>query len=157
MTAWVTGLPLLIIFITGALLQFKNWIPAIQPPSQKGSSQVPQLEWAQILSQSRSVSAANVQDWKDIRSIDIRPAQGTARVRTQNHLEITLDLGTGRVLQAAPRKTHLLIELHEGSFFGKTIRYGLFLPTSLVIILLWISGVALLIRPWRLKRVRSER
>jgi len=148
LSAWLVGFPILLIVSTGILLQIKNWIPWIQPPSQKGGKLTPSLRLDALLKASQSVSSANVREWRDIRSIDIRPLKGIARVRTRSDYEITIDLESERVLQAAPRRTSFLIELHEGSFFGDKVQYGVFLPAAVLLLILWGTGIVLLFRPW---------
>ncbi len=150
-SAGFAGVPILLIVITGILLQVKIWVPWIQPPSQKGSVLDPSLSLNVLLDASKTVSAADVLSWSDIRSIDIRPSSKTARVRTSSEYEITIDLGTGKVIQAAPRRTGILIELHEGKFFGDMFRYGVFLPSAILLLVIWITGLCLLVLP-KLKR-----
>src|SRR4051812_8974047 len=97
LSAWIAGGPILVILCTGILLQMKSWIPWVQPPTQKGSTAAPFLDLNSILRISRSIPWVQVQNWKDIRSIDIRPSTGVARVRTRSEYEISIDLGTGQV------------------------------------------------------------
>ncbi len=145
--AWIVFIPFILMLITGLLLQMKPWLPWIQPPVIKGSIQHPQISFDQILQASVSDPVAQVQSWNDIQTIDVRPSNGVARVRTKSNYEISIDLGSGKVLQTAPRRTQLLIQLHEGSYFGKGIRNGFFIPVALLLILMWLSGVILLVYP----------
>jgi hypothetical protein len=55
-----------------------------------------------------------------------------------------VDLGTGRVLQHAYRRSDLIESIHDGSFFGGNwTKLGLFLPAGLMLLFLWISGLFL--------------
>lgn len=134
--AWISFIPLLFIITTGLLLQLKVWIPWIQPPIEKGSSTIPRVDFNVILKAGRSVPAARVQEWKDIRAVDVRPSNGVANIRTRSGYEVSVDLGTGAVIHAAPRRTDFLIGLHEGSFFGQSVRYGVFLPVATLLLVL---------------------
>jgi uncharacterized iron-regulated membrane protein len=144
---WISGVPLLLIVCTGILLQLKAWIPWIEPPVENMGFKVPAIDFATVFKVARSVPAADVKKWADIRNIDVRPAKGIANVRTRNEYEISIDLETGHVVQAAPRRTSLLIQLHEGSFFGKEIKYGVFLPVAILFFVLWATGIYLLFHP----------
>ena len=150
--AWVISLPFFIILATGIILQIKKNLPWIQPKSRVGTVASSFVGLDTLLSASRTVPDAKVSEWKDIRAIDLRPSDWVARVRTRNHYEISIDLGTGTVLQSSPRRTGWLIELHEGSCFGDWAKYGVYLPVALLLFILWGSGVVLLIRPTRAKK-----
>lgn len=155
--AWITGIPILLIVSTGILLQIKNWVPWIQPTMLKGTTTLPFVDLNTIFQAARTLPEIKVNEWKDIRSIDIRPSSGTARVRTSSDYEVTIDLGTGKVLQAAPRRTNLLIELHQGSYFGNEIQYGVFFPVAVLFLALWGTGIFLLLRPFRSRRQQRTR
>jgi uncharacterized iron-regulated membrane protein len=66
-----------------------------------------------------------------------------------------VDLGTGRVLQTAYRRSDLIESIHDGSFFGGDwVKLGLFLPAGIVLLLLWLSGLWLWWLPFGAKRRR---
>lgn len=144
--AWITVLPLVVITASGILLQVKNWIPWIQPKAYKGSVTEPKVELQTILKAVSSVPEAKTLSWSDIRAIDIRPSRGVARVRTRSEYEISVDLGTGAVLQAAPRRTGFIIQIHDGSIFGELIQYGIYFPSALLTLALIGTGVTLLVK-----------
>ena len=50
--------PVLLVIVTGLLLQVKKQWSWVQPPTQKGSSDVPQMTFDEILSAARSVPEA---------------------------------------------------------------------------------------------------
>jgi uncharacterized iron-regulated membrane protein len=154
--ALITLPAFLIIVLTGCLLQIKRWIPAIQPESKKSS--VGSLEkisspvgWEKILSAVKGLPEANVQSWNDVKTLDVRPALGVARVRTKSGYEVQVDLATGESLSSAMRYSSLLIEIHEGAFFGDFIRNKIFVPTAFLLIFLTFSGLVLLIQHYRKK------
>lgn len=152
--AIVTTIPFGIIVITGVLLQIKTWLPALQPISQKSShgnmSQMPSLiAWENLLKATQTVPAVQVEKWEDIKTIDVRPALGVARVRTRTGYEVQIDLASGKILSAEKRYTSFLIELHEGAAFGSLLRNFVFVPTGFLLILVLISGVFLLVTHYR--------
>ena len=72
--------------------------------------------------------------------------------------EAQVDLGTGRVLQTAYRRSDLIESIHDGSFFaGDWTKLGLFLPAGLTMLLLWVSGMWMVWVPFIAKRRRREK
>ena len=60
----LVALPLLVIIVTGLLLQFKKQIPWVQPTEQRGSSSEPTVAMAQILEICRGIPEAKVRGWE---------------------------------------------------------------------------------------------
>lgn len=150
--ALVTALPLLVIFSSGVLLQIKKWVPLLQPESRVSSqsgglaAMEHPIDWEAILKSAKSVGEARITGWGDVKAIDIRPALGVARLRAKNGYEVQIDLANGWVLNSGRRYTTLLIEIHEGAFFGNGIRNGVFVPTAFLSVLLTLSGIGLLLK-----------
>jgi len=68
-----------------------------------------------------------------------------------------LDLGSGRVLQTAYRRSDLIESIHDGSFFGGDwTKLGVFLPTGIVLLLLWCGGMWMWWVPFIAKRRRRR-
>jgi hypothetical protein len=94
-----------------------------------------------------------VQGWDEINRIDVRPGRGLAKVSLHSGWEAQVDLGTGRVMQTAYRRSDLIESIHDGSFFaGDWTKLGLFLPTGMVLLFLWGSGLWLFVVPILAKR-----
>lgn len=143
-------IPFFAIVCTGVLLQCKRWLPSIQPPSQKSEAgalahQTPPLQWENFLESLRGVKEAEIERWGDVKAIDIRPALGVARVRSKAGYEIQVDLASGKVLSHAKRLSSLLVEIHEGSFFGPGIRDFVFVPCAFLLLFVFASGLWMLI------------
>ena len=84
----------------------------------------------------------DVRSWDDVNRLDVRPGRGIVKVWLKNGYEVQVDLGTGRVLQTAYRRSDLIESIHDGSFFGGDwIKLGLFLPAGMTLLLLWLSGL----------------
>ena len=150
------AVPSLIVICTGLLLQVKKQITWVQPPEQKGEHKEPSLSLPQILEISRSVPEAKVSDWKDIQRIDVRPSKGVLKVVPKNNWEIQIDSTTGKVLQVAYRRSDLIESLHDGSWFHEWVKLGVFLPTGITLLLLWLTGMYLFFLPiWT--RARKKR
>ena len=145
--AWLVAVPALLIFLTGILLQMRQEIPWIQPASQKGSTPgIPQISLTAAFDQAKAVPNAQITTWADLQSIDIKPARGTIHFRGTNGFEVQVDGATGEILSAAPRRTSLLIELHQGSFFHPLVMKWIFLPAGIGIFLLWLTGAFMMIQ-----------
>ena len=60
----------------------------------------------------------NVKTWEDINRLNVRPGRGVVKAWLMNGYEVQVDLGTGRVLQTAYRRSDLIESIHDGSFFA---------------------------------------
>jgi uncharacterized iron-regulated membrane protein len=154
--ALVTAVPVLVVILSGLLLLWKKDVAWIQPPTCKGGSEELTLGFGRILEISRMVPEAEVRSWNDIARLDVRPSIGMLKVRGVNGWEIQLDTKTGDVLQVAYRRTDLIESLHDGSFFHDKAKLGLFLPSALVLLGLWITGIYLFVLPYLTRRRRRK-
>ena len=153
----IVAAPLLLVIITGILLQLKKESDWIQPPTQRGSSSEPSLSFERILEVVKTVPEADVQSWEDIDRLDVRPSRGMLKVRVENRWEIQLDARTGEILQVAYRRSDLIESLHDGSFFHDQANLWVFLPSALVLMGLWMTGLYLFILPYQAKWRRRRR
>lgn len=145
--AWGVALPAILVFSTGILLLLRQSVSWIQPPSVMGSRPgIPVISVEQAFQAAKGVEAAGIQGWQDVTSMDIKPAKGTFAIRSRNGVEVQVDGVDGRVLSAAPRRTSLLIELHQGSFFHAKAMTWFFLPVGVGLLGLTLSGLFLLRR-----------
>lgn len=156
--SFVIALPLLVIFITGLLLQIKKQWTWVQPAEHRGSSKTPQIGLDRIFEAVAAVEGLTVDGWEDISRVDVRPSKGIAKVTLHDQWEVQVDLGTGAVLHSAYRRSDLIESLHDGTFFaGDWTRYGLFLPSGIVLLWLWISGMWMWWVPFAAKRRRARK
>jgi len=157
---WVgasVAIPLLVIACTGVLLQVKKKVAWIQPTEQRGTGKTPQIGLEDILASVRAVPELEVQGWQDIDRLDVRPGKGVVKVLLKSHWEAQVDLGTGRVLQTAYRRSDLIEQIHDGSFFaGDWTRYGIFLPAGAALLVLACSGIWMFWQPIAVKRSRAR-
>jgi hypothetical protein len=147
----VSALPVLVILVTGLMLQLKKQVPWVQPPEQKGGGTVPSLSLETVFQTCQTIPEAGVKTWKDISRIDIRPAKGIMKVLARNGWEIQLDSSTGSVLQVAYRRSDLIESFHDGSWFGEWTKLGIFLPAAIILLVLWVTGLVLFFQPLRVK------
>ncbi len=140
--------------VTGLLLQVKKELAWVQPPTQSGSgkNETPAQDWASILKAVQGIEPAGVTGWKDIDRLDVRPGKGIVKVRAANHWEVQLDLQTGEVLSSTYRRSDLIESLHDGSFFQERAKLWVFLPSGLILLGLWLSGLWLWYLPLGAKK-----
>lgn len=151
------AIPFLVVIVSGLFLQMKKEWSWIQPPTQSGVLAEPSLGFEQILAAVQAVPEAEVQAWEDVDRLDVRPTRGIVKVRCSNGIEVQLDLSSGEVLQIATRRSDFFENLHDGSWFHPLAKLGVFLPTGIVVLFLWLSGVYLWWLPGSLRRQKRKK
>ena len=152
----IIAIPLLVIILSGLFLQAKKQSTWVQPPEQRGTGKAPVLSLDDVLERVKTVPEMHVTSWDDVNRLDVRPGRGMVKVWLQNGYEVQVDLGTGRVMQVAYRRSDLIESIHDGSFFGGDwTKLGLFLPTGITLLLLWLGGVWMFWVPFWAKRKRA--
>jgi hypothetical protein len=140
--AFGAAAPLLVMILSGLLLQAKKQSAWVQPPEQQGTGTEPAIDFPGILDAVKTVPGMNVTGWDDINRLDVRANKGVVKVWLMNGYEVQVDLGTGRVLQTAYRRSDLIESIHDGSYFGGDwTKLGLFLPAGGALLLLWLGGL----------------
>ena len=156
---WATAfvaLPVMVILTTGLLLQAKKHWSWVQPPEHRGTGEVPALDLEGILAAVQLAPEFGVTGWQDVNRIDVRPGRGMAKAWLHSGWEIQVDLGTGKVLHSAYRRSDLIESIHDGSFFGGDwTKLGLFLPAGIVLFLMWLTGLWMFWLPFSVKRKRK--
>ena len=154
--AAVLAIPVLVIVSTGFLLQLKKQWTWVQPAEQRGTGTQPGIDLEGILRAVKTVPAMGVQGWDDVNRLDVRPSRGMVKVWLRNGWEVQVDLGTGRVLQTAYRRSDLIESIHDGSYFaGDVSKLGVFLPVGLGLLAMWVTGIYMFFLP--IVRRRGER
>ena len=152
-------LPAGIMFFAGIFLMLKKEIAWIQPPSQKGViiEQIPSISYEQMLAASLLHPEAQISKWSDIDRIDIRVDKGIAKVRAKSGWEVQVDTETAEVLNVAYRRSDLIETIHDGSFFAGPVKLFIFLPTGILLILMWGTGIYLFLLPRFRKKKKKAR
>lgn len=142
-------LPAAIIFVAGIFLMLKKEIPWIQPPTSKGvaSYEIPAIGFERMLEASRQHPEAEINEWSDIDRIDVRAGKGIAKVRANSGWELQIDTYTGDVLNVAYRRSDLIEQIHDGSFFSDAVKLYVFLPTGVLLIVMWGTGIYMFLIP----------
>jgi len=143
--ALACSIPVLIVIITGIILLLKKESSWIQPKTIKGESNIPTASFNSILEKVKTIPEAEVNSWEDIKLLDVRPSKGVIKVRAKNRWEIQLDSESSEVLQVAYRRSDIIEELHDGSFFHDKAKLWIFLPSGIILFILWVTGMYLFI------------
>ncbi|MGB0262644.1 MAG: PepSY domain-containing protein [Henriciella sp.] len=152
------AIPAGIMFVAGGFLMLKKEISWIQPPTARGivSNQLPDIDYEQMLATARLHPEAGITQWSDIDRIDLRVDKGIAKLRAHTGWEVQVDTHTGEALNVAYRRSDLIEQIHDGSFFSDSVKLFIFLPTGILLILMWGTGLYLFFLPrFRKKRPRK--
>lgn len=137
------ALPIIIVIISGQLLLLKDNFSWIEPPTIPGKGKIPELSMSEVLEIAKSVPEAGIDDWGDIHRIDVRPSKGVMKIRAKNDWETQIDHQTGEVLHVAHRRSGFIESIHDGTFFHDNVKLGIFLPSSIILLMMWFTGLYL--------------
>lgn len=145
----VIAIPLLIVIASGIVLQLKKDWSWVQPVEQRGREAAPRIELTDILTaiSTHDHPDVNVSSWADIKRLDVRPDRGVAKATLQNDFEVQVDTTDGRVMQVAYRRSDWFEALHDGSIISDGYKLWVVLPSSLVLLFLWGSGIWMWVYP----------
>ena len=147
--AFIILLPVLIVSITGIFLQLKKEIHWIQPPTVSGDlPNNPSISFEEILEAAKTVKETNIESWNDIDRLDVRIDKGIVKVRTKDRWEVQVDTYSGKVVQVAYRRSDIIEELHDGSWFHENVKLLIFLPSGIILFLLWVTGFYMVLIPY---------
>ena len=155
---WISPIifiPVVIIFTTGVLLQFKKQSNWIQPNIEVISDSSPQLlnSYLEVV---KNIKEAQINSWDDIERIDIRPSKGIAKIRSKNNWEIQIDLETIEVYSVNYRRSDIIESIHDGSFFTDYVKFGLFMPSCVLLIVLSFTGIFMFLLPIFRKKKKGK-
>tara|TARA_Y100001978_G_scaffold46007_1_gene41041 strand:+ start:643 stop:1071 length:429 start_codon:yes stop_codon:yes gene_type:complete len=139
---------------SGIMLQLKKQSNWVQPNVEITSSSKPVMLQA-YLDAAKSVEEANVFSWEDIERIDIRPNKGIAKLKSKNNWEIQIDIETAEIYAKNFRRSDIIESIHDGSFFSEVVKYGWFLPSGILLLILSLSGIYMFFIPILKRRNRS--
>lgn len=150
--------PAAIMFVAGGFLMLKKEIEWIQPGTERGvaEAQLPQASFDQMLAAARQHPEAGIEEWSDIDRIDLRVDRGLAKLRANSGWEVQVDTQTAEVLKVAYRRSDLIETIHDGSFFAGWVKLYIFLPTGILLIIMWGTGGYLFLLP-RIVKARKKR
>lgn len=153
----IIAVPFLVVLVTGLFLQVKKEFQWVQPPTMVGSSTELALSFDEILSITSTINEADINNWDDVERLDVRPDKGIVKVIGLNNWEVQIDTKTGSVLNVAFRRSDIIEKLHDGSWFHEIAKLWLFLPSAIIVTILWITGIYLFFVPYLQKRKNRKK
>lgn len=157
-TSAFVAIPLIVVAVTGCLLQLKKHWSWVQPPETRGSITTPRIELSQILETLKAHAPLNVAGWGDVNRLDFRIEKGVVKAWLKSNWEAQIDLGSGEILQVAYRRSDWIESIHDGSIFGDGVKLWIFLPAAVGLVLLWCGGFWMFVYPFlNRRRVRRLR
>lgn len=146
--------------VTGFLLLVKKRVDWIQPPTLTGApGDVPAfISLGEAYDVVFAAGHPGFTGPDDVDRIDVRPGDRVYKVRSKHdHAEIQVCAVTGEILNVATRRSDLIEEIHDGSFFGDAA-HGWYMPAvSAALLFMVFSGLWLWIEPGVRKRRRRRR
>jgi len=136
------------------MLQLKKQLNWVQPNVEITSSSQP-IILQSYLDAAKSVKEANVSSWDDIERIDIRPDKGIAKIKSKNNWEIQIDIETTEIYATNYRRSDVIESIHDGSFFSEIVKYGWFLPSGILLLILSLTGIYMFFIPILKRRKKS--
>ena len=139
---------------SGIMLQLKKQSNWIQPNVEVTSSSKP-IMLQSYLDAVSTVEEANISSWDDIERIDIRPDKGIAKIKSKNNWEIQIDIETTEIYAKNYRRSDIIESIHDGSFFSEVVKYGWFLPSGILLLILSLTGIYMFFIPILRRRKKS--
>lgn len=138
-------IPVIFVMVTGIILQIRKPVDLIQPTLRYGVAVYqPTATLESILESVKAIPQMHVSGWKDIQLFDLRPKEGTIKVRTFTEMEAQVDAKTGAVLNVQKRWNDIIERIHEGSVWE--LRTSIFLISGTFMFILAMSGFYFLYR-----------
>ncbi len=158
---WVS-LPLLVtIFViaaSGTLLALKKDFAALQAPTQAGSAPGDlHRPVAELVAAVARLPGRQGTGWREVDRIDVRPADGVAKVVLNDRTEVQVDLATGNVLQVGYRTSDLIETIHDFSILGGWAKYVFSLGSGIAVLAMGATGAYLFLLPVIIKRRKRRR
>ena len=159
---WLTpivSLPLLIIVISGLVLQFKQvgltpekYFPQKYYPQREDLQAIDpkNLDYQKILEIAKSIPEMKVDSYKDIWRVFIYPQYNIATIRQSNKInnqEVQINLQTAEIIKVTPRVTDWIEDIHEGRFWEiehyRYMSWGIFMVTKILFLVMILAGGAM--------------
>jgi len=145
--------------VTGLLLLVKKKYDWIQPATQKGA-EGEIAEYITVEELFNVVLGAGHEDFQsteDIDRVDFRPGNRVHKVLSVHHnSELQIDAVTGKILSDKMRRSDLLEQIHDGSFFGAWAHDWLMPLVAAGLFFLSASGLYLWLQPAIRKKAKAK-
>ena len=157
---WVSVPLLVTVFViaaSGSVLALKKDFAALQPPTRTGSSPGDlHRPLSDLIGAVSTVPGHGGTGWQHVERIDVRPADGIAKVILHSRTEVQVDLATGKVLQIGYRTSDLVETIHDFSILGGWWKYVLSFGSGIALLIMAVTGAYLFLLPRLAKRRRRQ-
>jgi hypothetical protein len=127
------------------ILIFKKESNWVQPTTIRGEGSYPEITFNDILIVTKTIEEMQVNSWSDIDRLDVRPKKGMVKIRAKNGWELQVDTKNRKILNLDYRRSDIIEAIHDGTFFHKYISLGVFFPSAVILLILWVTGIYLFI------------
>ena len=139
----LAALPLIVMTLTGLMLQLRNQFEWIQPKTEKFLL----TDGEALLSMEEVVKKF---EGEKVEQVIYRPGKANYSVRLEGGMEVQLHPQTGEIKKSLPRRSGFLIDLHQGSWLGPLGQYLLHFAAGVGLFFLIISGIIIYpFKKWR--------
>jgi len=155
----VLMVPLGVIIIAGLFLMVKKDFDWIQPPTQRSpvaAEGAPDRTLAELYEAAAAIEELEITAWEQFDRIDVRSDRGVVKFVAPNRWEAQIDIATLDVLSLEYRRSDLIEQIHDGSFFADWVKTFIFLPVGVGLLVLWLSGIWLFFDP-HIKRYQRKK
>lgn len=146
--------------VTGVLLGWKKNVDLLQPPTQKGNSEV-LGEWVsfeRVAQTAQQALDSVISEPNHIDKMDVRVDKGIIKVLfAKGYWEVQVDGKTGKALSVAQRQSDWIEHVHDGSILSEGFKlvYTNYLGWGLLI--LSATGFWLWYGPRQIRQIKGER
>jgi len=78
----------------------------------------------------------------------VRPSKGIIKIRAKSNWEIQIDSTPGESLKTAFRRSDIIEQLHDASYWQDSANLWFTLPISVVLLLISVTGIILFFLPY---------
>ncbi|MEM8936091.1 MAG: PepSY-associated TM helix domain-containing protein [Pseudomonadota bacterium] len=143
------ALPLSIMIVAGLLLMVKKHIGWVQPATRSVEMrfQPPDIPVSELFETIQKNPDSPINDWTELDRVDIHVQKGVAKFISKSNWEVQINPYTKEILSVSYRRSDLIESLHDGSFFSNPVKYFVFLPTGIALLVMLGTGLYLFIVP----------
>ena len=156
--SFTIAIPMVIVIVTGILLQVKKEIEWVQPPTSKGVERTatPTMPVNQLFEAAKAIPEMELKSWDELERADFKPGKGVVKFVAPNNWEAQIDTHTGEVLALNYRRSDIIEKIHDGSWFADWAKLWLFLPNGIALFILWLTGMYLFALP-HIKKAQKKK
>ncbi|GHF27948.1 hypothetical protein GCM10017044_23900 [Kordiimonas sediminis] len=131
------------------MLLLKKDIEWIQPATATGINRdaIPMQPIHVLFEKAKTVKEAGFTDWASLERADLKPGKGSVKFVSSSNYEVQIDTHTAEILAVEYRRSDIIEKLHDGSWFADWAKYWIFLPSGILLFILWLTGIYLFFLP----------